>query len=223
MKYEIAITGSSRPSVYPIFWESFNKMVKMKEPSKITVYEDVIIKEKSNEVKKFIEKKVDRYIEINPNKRLGKVFDMLIENIKSEYYLYLQEDWKFLNEIDLDLLIEIMDKNPKIQQIWFPKLLQNDTYNNYCFDTVNFDGVYLTKYISWAFLPHIARTSFVKDLWKKGNVRNHTRPESPFKRVMEKYNISDVSYILGKKHDIYIEHLGINRLRTREMIERRGH
>jgi len=237
MKIDVAITGSSRPSLYPIFWESFNNMVKFNDTPNITVYEDVIFKDESKKVKKYIEDKVDKYIEINPNKRLGYVFNLLLNNIKTKYYLYLQEDWKFLKEIDIDKIIEVMENNENIKQIWFPKKLQKNTYNTFCGNTIKVDDINLVPYNSWAFLPHIGRTKFVKNTWSIDNtVKQSDRPESSFKKVLLKnikINQKDfhnaVSFILGEKFDEYIQHLGLPSddgiqfdLRSKIMIDRRG-
>ena len=243
-KYEIAITGSSRPSLYPIFWESFHKMVKMREKPKITVYEDVILRAESNEVKKFIKNKVDQYIEIDPYKKLGYVFNELLKNITCEYFVYLQEDWKFLREIDIDALVNIMDKTPNIKQIWFPKFLQDNVIRKFIDDNpIEIDGIWITPYFSWAFLPHIARTSFIKDIWSKGQVWKNERPETGFKRTVKNLEVIKkqgyASYILGRRnpHSIhrttavtikgahiksrfieYLEHLGLRNLQTKKLI-----
>ena len=235
MKYEVAITGSSRPSLYPIFWESFNKMVKMSEKPKITVYEDVIFKNESNKVRQYIENKVDRYVEFEPNKRLGYVFNQLLNDVKTKYYIYLQEDWKFLKEIDVDKIIDVMEKNDDIKQVWFPKKLEGKTYKLYCRDVINRNGLNLIPWHRWAFLPHIGRTDFVRDIWSKGKVNSNDRPETPFKKVLLKYikinqkNFNNaVSFILGEKYDEYIQHLGLPSddgiqfdLRSKIMIERK--
>lgn len=232
MKYEIAITGSSRPSVYPIFWESFNKMVKMEGKPKITAYEDVIFRDQSNKVKNYIKPKVDDYIEIQPNRRLGYVLNMILNNVKTQYFVYLQEDWKFLKEIDIDKIIKVMDENPRIKQVWFPKKLQKNTYKSFCGDTINISGCNLVPYNSWAFLPNISRTDFVRDIWKAGEVWKASRPESPFKKALQGKQIIPkkiVSYILGEKFDEYIQHLGLPSddgiqfdMRSSKMIERRN-
>lgn len=236
MNIDIAITGSSRPSLYPIFWESFNKMVKMNDKPNITAYEDVIFKSESDRVREYIESKVDRYVEINPNKRLGYVFNLLLSEVKTKYYMYLQEDWKFLKKIDVDKIIEVMEDHTNIKQVWFPKRLLKNTYNTFCGDTFDVDGVDLVPYNSWAFLPHIGRTEFVRDIWAKGNVKSHVRPEAPFKKVLLKHVpvnqnsfYNSVSFILGEKYDEYIQHLGVPSddgiqfdLRSKIMIQRRG-
>ena len=235
MKYEIAITGSSRPDLYQIFWESFNKMTMIKGNPKITAYEDVIFPEESLKVRKFIEKKVDNYIEMNSNKRLGYVFDKLLKNLECEYFVYLQDDWRFLKEsyakpgtlnplIDFDLLIDIMDKNTKIQQIIFPKHFDGSTYRNHCGKTIEINGISLTEFKSWAFLPNIARTSFVKNIWSEGELWREVRPESPFKKILKKKKMNNVSYLLGgqyKEKWTCIDHLGIGDQTTKKMMGRR--
>ena len=235
MRYEIAITGSSRPALYPIFWESL-KMLKMKERPKITAYEDVIFPDESKKVKEFIADKVDEYHEFNPNLRLGMVFQNLLNNLHKEYFIYLQEDWKILKEIDVDLCVEILDKNPDIQQIWFPKKLENYTYNKFCDETIQIDDVNFVPYTSWTMIPNISRTKFVRNLWENGELKKHPRPESPMKKYMKGAGLlgkdKRISYILGEKYDEYIEHLGLPSddglqfdMRSTKMIERKqkGH
>jgi len=220
MKYEVVITGSSRPTLYPDLWESFNNMVIMKEKPIITVYEDVILADGSAKVKEFIKNKVDKYIEIKPNIRLGRVFNMLLDNIKCEYFVYLQDDWKFLKKIDIDLLIDIMDKNKNIKQIWFPKKLTQNFFSKQCKVDVKIDGVNFVPFKYWTFLPSITRTSYIKKVWKKGKVWKNNRPESDFRKAMGERN--DVSYMLGKKFDEYVQHLGEDNLRSTIIIRNIG-
>lgn len=223
IRYEIAITGSSRPSLYPIFWESMNDKLKMQEKPKITVYEDVILPKESAKVREYIKPKVDEYHEFKPNMRLGKVFDQLLKRLHKQYFIYLQEDWEFLKEIDIDALVNVMDNNPDIGQIWFPKPLEGKTYRDYCGDPVELNGVHLIPYDSWAFLPHIARTAFVRDAWND-NMKKEARPESPFKKSLKNQGIipeKRVSYILGKRYETHLEHLGWPDLSSRKLIEKR--
>jgi hypothetical protein len=229
MKYEITITGASRPDLYKIMWESFNEKVKMREKPKITAYEDVIIGSESKKVENYLKGKVNEFIKFDPNRRLGFVMDRLLKNVKTEYFIYLQDDWKFLKDIDIDLLIEIMDENPNIKQIWFPKLLEAHTFNTFCKDKVEIKGVTLTPYVSWAFLPNITRTSFIRDIY---DVSNEPRPESPFKKTLKRkkmipYNDTEqidkfnncISYILGERGKTkYLEHLGGGDRATKKMI-----
>lgn len=230
---EVFITGSSRPSIYPIFWESFKKMVKMDCASKVTVYEDVILPIESAKVKEYIEPKIDAYIEI-PFKGLGYIYNEILKKVSTRYFLYLQEDWKFLKPIDVDVLVKIMDDNPFIQQIWFPKFIQGNHWKSLTGEVLTFGDITLTEWqgqkkvssSSWAFLPHIVRTDFIREVYKKANCQNELRPESQLKKWIvgqyqknkKKYN--RLSWILDNRKE-YIKHLGIKELTSRELIRKR--
>jgi hypothetical protein len=230
---EIFITGSSRPSVYPIFWESFKEMVKMDCASKVTAYEDVILPKESAKVKKYIKPKVDVYIEINPFKRLGYVYNEILKNVSTKYFLYLQEDWKFLKPIDVDKLIEIMDDNPFIEQIWFPKFMQKNHWKSLTGEILTFKDIKLTEWkgdgkknssSSWAFLPHIVRTNFIRGIYEKANCHNQSRPESLLKKwISNQQQLSGkelydkISWIFDNEKE-YIQHLGIKKLSSKNLI-----
>lgn len=225
---DIFITGSSRPSVYPIFWESFNKMVKMESVSKITVYEDVILPKESVEVRRYIEPKVDVYIETR-FKRLGYIFNEILKNVNTKYFLYLQEDWKFLKPIDIDKLIKIMDDNPFIKQIWFPKFIMEKHWESLTGEILTLKETILTEWqgnkndssSSWAFLPHIVRTDFISEIYKKSKCYTQDRPEGPLKKWLTQQKYDRISWILDNRKE-YIEHLGIGNLHSKNIILKRA-
>jgi hypothetical protein len=95
--------------------------------------------------------------------------------------------------------------------------LKKYTYENFCKEEIELNDITFTPYTAWTFLPSISRTSFVKEIWKKGDVKKHHRPENLFQKTLYR---DDVSYKLGSKYEVYVDHLGEGKFQTIEMIKK---
>lgn len=220
MRISIVITGSSRPQLYPYFWESVKRMLFLREQPQVIVHEDFVFEKESNEVMKYLgalekEGEVHEIHYHNPAIGLGYTLDFLIRDVvKTDYILYLQEDWEFERPIDIDQMVYVMDQNPNINLIFFNKQLNYATLNGADQPQYTFNGVDMCLYHSWTFLPGIWRMSKVTEKWR---VRKE-RPEGYFsnsfgtheQRMSVEYCEKNIgAYMLGPRGDYrYARHIG---------------
>lgn len=221
MDYEkdltVLIMGSSRPELWPIMWESFEKMCFSRRKKYVIVHEDVVIPEQSSKVGKYVnllmrEKKVREYHESNPKVGLGPAMDVMFKNfVKTKYMFYIQEDWEFERPIDIDEILFAMDMEPKLNLVFFNKYKNFPTLNGLSQEEVCHTGMWTCLFHGWTFLPGIWRMDFVKKHWRTREVR----PEGYFTQAFEgrddnewcKENLG--AYIYGKQNDWrYVRHLG---------------
>ena len=104
-----------------------------------------------------------------------------IKSVKSKYFIFLEHDWEFLQDIDIDKIVNLMNKHNNVNYIKFNKkhmyYKDGDLYfRRYgithkagagTFDIpieqTEMDGVPLLKIWSYSGNPHIVRTSFFND------------------------------------------------------------
>ena len=165
---------------------------------------------------------------------MGYVYNEIIERATTKYFLYLQEDWKFLKPIDVDALVNVMDDNPFIQQIWFAKFIQGNHWESLTGEILTLGDITLTEWqgqkksspSSWAFLPHIVRTDFIREAYRKAQCHVADRPEQVLKQWLVSQtklqkNYNRISWILDNRQE-YIQHLGIDGLHSKNLIAKRG-
>ena len=127
--YEILVTGSSRPQLWPYFWDSVKKMCIMRQPHRVTVHEDFVFPKQSEKVMKYAQKlqekgEVDVINSDKPAIGLAETLNRYIvkHRLEADYVFYLQEDWEFERPIDIDQIIYVMDRNPHINLVFFNKI-----------------------------------------------------------------------------------------------------
>jgi len=214
---DIVITGSSRPQLYPFFWESFKKMMHYRGEKRIIVHEDFVFKDQSEKVVKWVQKNIPEaeLIIHNPSIGLGLALDDIIKNkLKSKYCFYLQEDWDFERPVDIDQILWVMDRHEKINLVFFNKITNTEELNNATQPEYNYDGLKMCLYHSWTFLPGIWRSNFVKRHWRCRS----ERPEGFFtnsfgnhdQRKSNKFCEDKIgAYIYGGSNEYrYVRHIG---------------
>ncbi len=214
---DILITGSSRPQLYPYFWESFNKMIFIRDKKRIIIHEDFVFPGESIKVINWLYKNIpEASVTIDdPAIGLGYSLDTIIrKQLTSKYTFYTQEDWEFEQPVDLDKLMWVMDKNPEINLIFLNKIRNLKMLNDAPQPEFMFSGVKMCLYHSWTFLPGLWRTDFVKKHWR---VRQN-RPEGYFtnvfgtheQRMSVDYCKEKIgAYMLGRSMDYrYARHIG---------------
>lgn len=221
---EVFITSSSRPQLWPFFWESVRKMCIMREWPRVRVHEDFVLPDKSREVEKYVKNQPDIHDFYKSESRvgLGRVLTRFLKGpaFKSKYVLYLQEDWEFERPIDIDKIIWIMDQNPKMNLVFFNKIRNNAVINKQRQTQHTFSGYPFCLYHSWTFLPGIWRVNFVRQkMFEIGGSFSPMKPEGHFTtsafgshdaRENEKYCIDKIgAWIYGKTGEHrYVRHLG---------------
>lgn len=218
---DVFITGSSRPQLWPLFWESYKEMVHIRLPHEVTVHEDFVFPDQSNEVVNYVMGlKNKREVNIigynNPPIGLGYTMNNFIrKSSKSKYMFYCQEDWVFERPIDIDHILWVMDNNPKINLIFFNKICNNAIINKQQQKEYTYSGMKMCLYHAWAFLPGIWRMDFVKQKWQT----NAFKPEGYFTNMAFGSNEmrADIAYcennmgayIYGQQEEFrYVRHIG---------------
>ncbi len=217
---EILITSSSRPQLWPYFWESFKKMCIIRQPYRVTVHEDFVYSDRSVKVIKYLEHLKSKG-EIHvidkdaPARSLGWSLDHYIKKrLKNEYVFYMQEDWEFERPIDIDQITHTMDKFNRINLIYFNKIRNSGVINKTEQREYNFDRLKCCLYHGWAFLPGIWRLPHVRKYWTyathkpEGNFTNNFGSHD--QRLSVDYCEKKIgAYIYGPQGDSrYIRHIG---------------
>ncbi len=221
-KLEVLITGSSRPQLWPYFWESFKKMCIMRDDPKIIVHEDQVFPGQTAEVVKYCERlkrnqAIDEFDLDAPAIGLGTTIERYLRSsrLNGKYTFYIQEDWEFERPIDIDHITWTMDRHDDINLIFFNKIKNNGSINRQKQEQVDYDGYPYCVYHSWTMLPGIWRTGWVRKHWP----RNCThKPEGAMTRqfglhdhrTSVEYCRENIgAYIYGRTGEFrYIRHLG---------------
>ena len=219
---DVFITGSSRPLLWPLFWESYKKMCIIRGQHKVTVHEDFVFPAESNKVMKYLSglqktgeiQTVDRD---KPAVGLGhSMHPYITKKLKGKYMFYIQEDWIFERPIDIDHILWVMENNPKINLIFFNKIRNDPTINHQKQPEYTYSGMKMCLYHGWTFLPGIWRMDFVKTKWQQGSIY---KPEGNFTNTAfggpeARANIGHCeqnigAYIYGQSNEYrYVRHIG---------------
>jgi hypothetical protein len=239
---DVLITSSSRPELFPYFWESFKKMCIIRQPINVIVHEDAVFPQKTARVIEWLTKllkrgEIHRLDMTAPAKGLGHALDWYIratDHLKSDYCFYLQEDWIFERPIDIDQVTYVMDKNPHINLIFFNKIRNNAMINKQKQVEREFTGMKMCVYHGWTFLPGIWRTDFVRKKWQKATYKPEGAFTSQFGTHEERASVPYCekkigAYIYGKTGEHrYVRHIGNNwrmaswRLEADEKLRKEG-
>lgn len=136
--------------------------------------------------------------------------------IKTPYIFILEGDWVFLKDIDLQNVVNIMDKYPFINYIRFNKR-ENIVFEPFDFVLEKEDKVNemdLLRIFSYSGNPHIVRTAYFKDtvipVISKSYWYNH--PKRGLEAAMTDYVSSNEfqgTYLYGKLNDPpVVKHIG---------------
>lgn len=223
-KLEIFVTGSSRPQLWPFFWESVRKMCIIRDWPVVKVHEDVVFPAQSKKVEQYVKEQPDisNFKMTQPNRGLGKTLTAYFKkpSFDSKYVFYLQEDWEFERPIDIDKIIWVMDQNPKMNCVFFNKIKNSGAINGQKQTEHTFSGERFCLYHAWPFLPGIWRVNFVRQqMIKIGGRFSPHKPEGSFvnsafgsndQRANEKYCIDNMGcWIYGRQGEHrYVRHLG---------------
>jgi len=159
------INSASRPEYMKLAMRSFMKHVKYSGIIRWILHEDVVLKKESGQVltwAKYIGH-FDLIIKTEPAQRLTHAVKKLFDVSKSKYVLKLEDDWIITNDIDIDYIIDTMDNNPDINQVYFNKAIQP-------FEVILKNGYKVIAPVGkgpheWAMAPGIWRTNFIKPRW----------------------------------------------------------
>jgi hypothetical protein len=168
---DVTITGSGRWKYLERTVLSFRKMVTCSQPFRLLVTDDAGYSMSKNDTRtRIIESGwFDKYY-FTERQDYSECVEWLFNNIESEFYFHLQDDWEFLSPIDLDPLIALMRKKRTINHIRFSKrviqpALKKERWNKlgrlkkY---NVTIGGIPLVAVPYWGLHPSVNRTAFVQ-------------------------------------------------------------
>lgn len=221
MSLDVLVTGSSRPQLWPLFWESYRDMVHIRLPHDVTVHEDFVFPDQSAKVMEYVgglQKNGEiKHIDYNrPPIGLGhSMTPYIMQRFKSKYLFYVQEDWIFERPLDIDHIMWVMDENPKINLIFFNKIRNDRVINHQTQPEYTYSGMKMCLYHGWTFLPGIWRLDFVRKHWQTSPFK----PEGYFtnsafgsheRRADIGYCENHIgAYIYGKQEEYrYVRHIG---------------
>jgi hypothetical protein len=94
----------------------------------------------------------------------------LINSTNTDYYLWWEHDWKFVNKINLNEFISLMDKNKNVNYVRFNKrenvVKAADTQ---IWTTPHITEMDLLRTTCWSNNPYVGRKSKMKDWYKMMN------------------------------------------------------
>jgi len=221
MSLDVLVTGSSRPQLWPLFWESYKDMVHIRLPHEVSVHEDFVYPEQSVKVLDYlgglVKKGEIHNIDYDtPPIGLGRsMTPYIMKRLKSKYMFYIQEDWVFERPIDIDHILWVMDENPKINLIFFNKIKNDPTINHQKQPEYTYSGMKMCLYHGWTFLPGIWRMDFVRKKWQtnsfkpEGYFTNTAFGSHEFRADIGYCENSIGAYIYGQQNEHrYVRHIG---------------
>jgi len=177
---DVILTSTCRSTIVKTL-ESFKKNVHYSGDVHFILNIDVLSKNKKyfSTLMGFLKKLMITDININENpggfhEGHTKAICYLYRRIESPIFFHLQDDWVFLKKINLDPLMEIMNKYVDIDHIRFSKEkikektwlyhLSEEVSDEYLVPNteLNIDGLPFVHTLTWSFNPSLARTSVVK-------------------------------------------------------------
>ena len=164
---DVIRTSTSRPSLLEKSHYSFMNKVHYSDGFRFLLHEDVIKSEES--IKCFLFAKNTGYkISLNlPPIGHGCSLQSLILFVNTKYFFALEDDWEFLRDIDLNLIVNLMENNPDINQITFHKRPIMGQKGNFEKRQIERDGINLVVSPHWNMLPSLCRTSFILPYFTK--------------------------------------------------------
>jgi len=141
---------------------------------------------------------------------LTEATNSLYRKIESDYYFNLQDDWIFLEKVNLDTLVALMNNNPEIDHIRLNKEvvgqdewlyhLSNENKPEYRKKINNMvvDSINLVKIFTWSFNPSLCRTETIKSMLP---VPVNTRAETYFCKKYDELYSARGAFFLGSIGD----------------------
>lgn len=215
-KFNILITGSSRPELLKLTVNSFKKFLHTEMDINWMLHEDFVFNEESiKSVKWANDSKIFNIIEQSNGIGLGKAISKMIKYFDTEYMFYLQDDWELERPVELDRIVWTMENHKKINNVILPKMKIPAKMNKIEQLPFNYDGLDLALTNGWFLNPGIWRTKIVKDKWTNlGSVRFEGNFTNKFGTHEQRSNLKYCednlgAYFLGKTGEYrYVRHLG---------------
>ncbi|MFA5099975.1 MAG: hypothetical protein WC547_03730 [Candidatus Omnitrophota bacterium] len=215
-KLDVIITSSCRRNIEATI-ESFLSRVRCSLPFRFLVNVDVLDQRYLDKELAYLQHKGIKDINLNRSAaggfpaNLGRALLFLFGKIESPFFFHLEDDWKFLRDVNLDPLLALMEKHPKIDHIRLNKeRIRNKAWLYYRSEEITpeylrdnlqcrIDNIDLVLSYGWSFNPSLNRSSFVKTCADKQQMLKD--PESYVCRTYEDTHENTGTYIYGRIGD----------------------
>jgi len=166
MRIDIIRTSASAPRWIKESTEALKQFLKWSGELRWIVHEDVLNKEASDQCLEYIRENYDLYEAHNPPIGQGHSLTWLLGQSDSKYILNIEDDFKPVREIDLDLCVNLMETCPdRINQICFNKRETMSEKPGFKKAEVKFGDTTLTTNPHWALIPALWRAEYIKPRW----------------------------------------------------------
>lgn len=214
----VTITSSSRLEYLKVTLESLKNKLKFDGLIKYILHEDFLIPKESEKIIKWAEKNFDIVGFHNPACGLAQSVDWLLNTVDSEYILQVQDDWMFIRDLPIDMILKLMDCS-NVNQVAFNKRVTRSYKYNWKKKQINIKGVNLVTNPYWTFIPAIWKLSYIKKFWKDPPNKSYAPwwINPIIKNIKSDKDIRDSkwvinnsgTYFLGKiRESPYVKHFG---------------
>jgi len=243
-KIDIAMTSVIRPKIVKRTLETFTKRVfKEKGSYRLIINIDVVGENHIPQVVlemcyKFFNRKNVIY-NISPKPSFPNAVIWAWNQVESDYFFHLEDDWQIFRDVDISRLIRIMKKNNSVASIRFC----NRKLKSYTKRIVEVSGLFFDVHDgfciskspgnSFSLNPSLIRTSFMKEALPL--MRRDVNPEKQFRRkdpilsqLVMKWdyaiygNPGDHALVDGKRGRYWREKMGYNKPSKNQFLSWEG-
>ena len=164
---DIAIKSASRPVYLRRTLRSLRKYLKAENNSVYWILHEDCIDPVVSEVCIYWSHRAGFFNQIrvsNPCIGNSESIRTLVGMSDSKYILHWEDDWELLKEIDLDKVIDLMDRNDDVNMVGFRRGL-NKPYGQAPEETIRKEGK-LVKCYDWVLFPAIWRREYIVDAFE---------------------------------------------------------
>jgi hypothetical protein len=169
MNIDIIRTSASRPDFLKTSTEALLKYLEFSGEFRWLIHEDCMNDAWSEECMNYI-KNSDTYTGVDQDKNpigQGQSLTNLINQTNTPYILNVEDDWELIKPLNLNPLIELMEKHNDINQIAFHKRrISWKRGSVFKKKQIIRDDIPLVTNPHWAFTPALWRSSYIKPLWQ---------------------------------------------------------
>jgi len=163
---DVVIFSASRPEYLKEVLPTLFENISFSGNLNFYLHEDVVIPGKSGEVIHLLKYNYPqiKLIKTSPAQRLGFAIHKMLRMIPSPYMLFMEDDFLLIRKINLDEIVNVFEKEPKVNQIIFNKEKTKKEKDGFQYWEENLT-IPLVLASCWSLNPAIWRTSFIKPKW----------------------------------------------------------
>jgi len=206
---DVLINSCARPDVLEASINTFKKYIKTKHNLRYVILEDKVEDyNRQNISKEWIEKNKNLFDEIIfSEKKLGPgfFFAPIVKLCKTDFFFHLEDDNEFIFEIDIDPIIEVMQKNSNNMVEVIFRRGKTDERNHPT--NIIIDGLELTLFDIFSVATGLFNTNLVKKVIDKAGWKTQLREVQVLGRLSIEMNLK--KYTLGfNENKPHYKHVG---------------